>query len=110
VEAEKRKRIRMPYHACVTVTSNGSRIIDDGELADISMKGVFIDTPVMLDENSSCEVKIRIKAENSSLTILANGKVARKTDYGIGIEFDQDLVWWPVFSMYKRKANEKCGE
>ncbi len=97
---EKRGRMRISYNTNVAVKSDGEVVIAAAKLHDISMRGVFLDTDEYLPDGLECEVEIVLNGASSTLTILAQGIVARKTDEGIGIEFSDNLEWWPVFSMY----------
>lgn len=97
---EKRGRMRIPYKTKVSVKSDGGFIIREAELQDISMNGVFLQTDIYLPDGLKCAVEIIFNGKSSVLSIVAQGKVTRKTDSGIAIEFENNLEWWPVFSMF----------
>ncbi len=100
---EKRGRMRIAYNANVAVRADGDIVIPTAKLQDISMKGLFLATDEYLPDGLACNVEIVLDGASSTLTIVAQGAVSRKTDEGIGIEFADNLEWWPVFSMYSKR-------
>ena len=42
----------------------------------------------------------------STLSLDITGTVARSDPDGLGIHFEHDMEWWPIFSMY-HKGNDK---
>jgi len=104
MEKERRRRTRVVSRARVVVTVNGSEVVADGGLLNISMAGIFIDSPVRLTVGTHCEVRIVIMGSGSRLVMEINGQVARTSGDGLAIEFGSDLEWWPIFAMYHQKT------
>lgn len=108
---DKRGRMRTPFHTQVTISAAGQSEGCSGELLDISMNGVFVDTDAtVMAVGTPCEVKIVLQAKGSTLTIAAAGKVARLAGQGLAVEFDENLQWWPLFAMYQSKSQKSKNQ
>lgn len=99
---EKRLRMRIDCDALVTVKVNGNPAIANGKVSNISMAGLFVNSGTVMDVGASCQIDIILLGANnhSRLVMETSGRVVRACEEGVGIEFDQDLEWWPLFAMY----------
>ena len=60
-----------------------------GLLDNISMRGLFLPTEHRVPEGSACEVTIYLGGRVSGLSLDVKGEVARCTDDGLGVRFDE---------------------
>ena len=101
-----RRRTRVHYKTKVVINCDGVTEKITGKSTDISMNGIFIKTDQNVPLRTPCHVSLILKGKNSLLTMDINGKVMRKTPDGLGVQFDDDLEWWAIFSLYQ-KYSEK---
>ena len=82
--AEKRRHPRKPLRLNVKLTSGP--FSGEEQARDISLGGIFVETAEELRPGE--EIQLSIPFSNQELHIRLKGKVARKTEDGIGVEFD----------------------
>jgi sporulation protein YlmC with PRC-barrel domain len=104
-EVFERKQTRVNYLAALQITTEDAKVLL-GNLRDINEECLFakIDEPegepVFLPKvGTLVDVVMTINRGNSRLTIGTPGKVVRKDQGGIAIEFSEPLKWWPIFTM-----------
>ena len=86
MDDERRRRTRVLFETQVELKA-GNRVIQSSTSRDISQKGVFVVTGNQLPEGTDCQVTLRLLGASSDLTLKAEGRVARLTAEGMGIEF-----------------------
>jgi hypothetical protein len=80
---------RLPIHLEATITWNGTVV--DGELDNISLKGVFVQTAQKIPENASLMITIYHRTKDQQICRL-KGHVVRATDDGVALEFEKNLL------------------
>jgi len=75
---------RVSFSTRAEVNIGGKNI--SGEVSDVSMKGIHLCCDTEADAGTECKVRIFL-GEEDPLVIRAKGKIARKDDTGISIEF-----------------------
>lgn len=86
---EKRNFARLALHAKANLHQNGSTI--EGEVENLSMKGVFVMAPQRLEINDQVAVTIYHTLTPQVLCDL-KAKVVRVTDKGMGLQFEKTLL------------------
>ncbi len=87
-ETERRRHERVPFSTRVRIQSGEERFESNAELRDISLKGLFVRTPVRLAIDSPCKVEIELSGTSSELRIRVTARVIRHGKDGMGIRFD----------------------
>ncbi len=83
---ETRSAPRIPITEPLSLSSRHGEV-HYGETSDISMSGVFIETPASFELGESLELIITFFSEPEPIHF--GGEVVRVTDDGIGVRFDQ---------------------
>ncbi|MFO8048297.1 MAG: PilZ domain-containing protein [Desulfosudaceae bacterium] len=83
-DTEKRKHPRKPVKLSVNLTC-GKRS-GEKQARDISLGGIFVETSEEIKPGE--EIQLAIPFSNQDRQIRLKGRVARKTDDGIGVQFD----------------------
>ncbi len=99
---EKRKRLRLNYTTQVLLTLKDTDETIDATLTDISMNGMHVNASKELPLDTKCDIKIILTGKGSTLTLEIPGLIARSGNDGLGIHFQNDMEWWPIFSMYHK--------
>jgi len=86
---EKRNFARLALHAKANIHQNGETI--EGEVENLSMKGVFVMAPQMLAINDAVAVTIFHTLTPQVLCDL-RAKVVRITEKGMGLQFEKTLL------------------
>ena len=84
---EKRKFSRVPFAIGTFFTYRGCSY--QGEVHDLSLKGMFVKTPLHADIGAALPFTIQLSGATSDLSLQIEGVVARQTDAGLGIRFEQ---------------------
>ncbi|MFP4445745.1 MAG: PilZ domain-containing protein [Desulfosudaceae bacterium] len=82
--AEKRRHPRKPVRLSVKLTCGP--FSGQEQARDISLGGIFVETTEEIRPGE--DIQLLIPFSNQELQIRLKGKVARKTEDGIGVEFD----------------------
>ena len=100
MENDRRDRSRVKFETPVILQiDNQNRI--EGLSKNIGMKGLYVRSERRVPVGSSCDIDIILKGTHSNLVVQLKGSVIRQGESGIGIEFDKDMEWWAVFSMFE---------
>ncbi|ACM21556.1 PilZ domain protein [Geotalea daltonii FRC-32] len=86
---EKRKFARLAMHSDTNIKFNNTMY--SGTVRDLSMKGAFVTTDVLIPVNETVEVTIYTSSTPNMLCDL-QAKVIRSTEYGIGLEFEKTVL------------------
>ncbi len=102
MDKEKRKRLRISFTARTRIFDPETGSVCDVGLTDISMNGMSgTASDIPIKSGQYCVVEIIIPGKSSRLILEVHGKVARNTGNVIAVEFENDLEWWAIFSIYK---------
>lgn len=82
-----RKFSRVPFHVKATATVNGRSF--HGKVSNLSMNGMFLETPERLPEGDVAELTIRLEGTDPEIAVVFTGRVTRITDDGIGFHFEK---------------------
>lgn len=97
---EKRHRLRVDYEASVIIHPKDHDFEICGRSTNISMTGLFAASEHEVEAGTPCEVSIFLQGQNSLLTMEIAGQVIRSEDDGIAVQFNNDLEWWAIFTIY----------
>lgn len=98
---ERRKGTRTTFLTRVILSFSDGQDDVEGDLQDISIFGMFIETDRMVAPGSPCAVRIVITARNSRLVLKdIEGSVVRCDQRGLGIQFDARFEWYVIFKIY----------
>lgn len=98
---ERRQCTRTFFSTRAQVLLDNGHSIVEGELQDISIVGMFIETRARIAVGSSCSIQIIIPAQNSRLILEdIQGVIVRLEDNGLGIEFTSNMEWFVIFKIY----------
>jgi aspartate 1-decarboxylase len=86
---EKRNFARLALHAKANIHQNGQII--EGEVENLSMKGVFVTATRQMEINDTVAVTIYHTLTPQVLCDL-KAKVVRVTDRGMGLQFEKTLL------------------
>lgn len=76
-------------HLEATITWNGTVV--EGELDNISLKGIFLRTTQKIPENASLMITIYHRTKDQQICQL-KGHVVRSTGDGVALEFEKNLL------------------
>lgn len=98
---ERRKGTRTPFVTRAYLVFADGQTDLEGELQDISIFGMFVETAGEVVVGSSCSIRIAITARNSRLVIDGiEGVIARNGGRGVGIQFTSNMEWFVIFKVY----------
>lgn len=98
---ERRQCTRTFFSTRAQVLLDSGSTIIEGELQDISIFGMFIETKARISVGSSCSIQIIISAQHSRLLLEdIQGVVVRMGDNGLGIQFTSNMEWFVIFKIY----------
>ena len=87
---EKRKHKRVPFQAEAVVRDRDLTV--SGKIENLSMKGLFLKAAAADVGTGPLEVTILLSGSSSKLSIELTGKVVRKTENGMALQFlEMDL-------------------
>ena len=100
MKEERRERVRIRFKARVIIKTGNfvSNILMTS--VNISMTGLLAETQSDIAVGAHCNLAIIVPGRSSKLVLHIKGTVTRKTDKGVAIQFDDELEWWGLFSMY----------
>lgn len=85
----KRTFSRLPLHLEATITYNGT--IVDGEVEDISLKGVFFRTQQQIKPHDTVQVTVFSQSKENQVCQV-QARVVRTTKEGVALEFEKNLL------------------
>lgn len=98
---ERRQCTRTFFSTRAQVLLDNGHTIVEGELQDISIIGMFIETKACIAVGSSCSIQIIISAQHSRLILEdIQGVITRQEDKGLGIQFTSNMEWFVIFKIY----------
>jgi len=104
---ERRVSVRMLFVSTVSCRVVGVDKQFIGKLRDISITGLFMDMLDCPGVGKKCVVSVTFMGEHSRLIIDdICGVIARKTEEGWAVRFDQRLEWFALIPIYFRKVHD----
>lgn len=98
---ERRKGTRTAFLTRVILSFGNGQEDVEGDLLNISIFGMFIETDRKVVPDSPCTARIVVTAMNSRLVIEdIVGRVVRSDQRGLGIQFDARFEWFVIFMIY----------
>ncbi len=98
---ERRQCTRTFYSTRAQVLLDNGLTIVEGELQDISIVGMFIETQARIALGSICRIQIIISAQHSRLILEdIEGIIIRTDNNGLGIQFTSNMEWFVIFKIY----------
>ena len=89
MEGERREKTRVDFKTQVILNAGtSSEIVAEGDLKDISLKGIFVCTEKMIPIGSMCDIKILLSGTSSELSLKMKGQITRQDPSGLGIAFN----------------------
>jgi hypothetical protein len=87
---ERRKHSRVGSTTAIKIQLDaGEKRIDlQGSSKDLSLKGLFINSDDTLTAGTKCAIKIYLTGAIKEIKLQIDGTVVRKSESGMGIEFD----------------------
>jgi hypothetical protein len=86
---ERRQSLRVDFKTEIILKTPSQSYRLEGNSRDISQKGVYIYTAEEIPVETVCEVTLILTGAVPPITLNITGKVVRKTEDGIGIEFKE---------------------
>jgi hypothetical protein len=88
-DEDRRKYSRVGFATQIEIdlaTKDQARL--EGNSKDLSLKGIFVSTPIKFERGTPCSVKIYLTGAIERIELLIEGTIVRQTDTGIGILFN----------------------
>jgi hypothetical protein len=82
-----RKFSRVPFHVTATATAAGRSF--QGKVSNLSMNGLFLETPDRLPDGEVAELVITLQGTDPEIVVSFLGRVCRLTEDGIGFCFEK---------------------
>ena len=84
---EKRELIRVPFQIDTTILFENQTFT--GKIENLSLKGMFILTDGQFKLQDIIQITLHLAGESSDLEISVTGVIVRKTEKGIGVQFEK---------------------
>ncbi|MFZ5568767.1 MAG: PilZ domain-containing protein [Thermodesulfobacteriota bacterium] len=88
MEDERRKKRRVEFSTNIILKMDGNEIHVTGSSKDLSLNGVFINTPDNIPLNAACQVEIQLSGMVEPLLLRMKGTTVRKEPVGIAVLFE----------------------
>lgn len=98
---DRRRRLRIPFETRAHLWFLNLESPVPACMKNISMNGIFVETEEKFDLHTPCHVEVIIEAANSRLTMETRGFVSRLDSAGMGIQFENDMEWLALFSIFE---------
>lgn len=106
---ENRGRMRILCSTKVELVGTDDGIVA-GELHDISLSGMYCFLPqaagVKMQAGQNVMACLIMEQGSSSLRIEALAQIVRGDEVGAALIFQDPLVWWPLFTMFRKPAGQ----
>ncbi len=87
-EPNKRDFTRVPSGLDVDILmEDGCELA--GRVQNVSMRGIFVPTERAFEEGVKCRVMLHLGGRGHGITLEARGEVARSSENGLGVRFDE---------------------
>ncbi len=81
-----RGAVRVPVRATISAVKRDKEV--NGQIADLSITGIFVDWEKCFDVGEAVLIKMCIAEGGSLYDIIVHGTVVRHSENGMGIQFD----------------------
>jgi c-di-GMP-binding flagellar brake protein YcgR len=90
IHDERRKHTRVGFTTDITILleANGQQVKLKGSSKDLSLKGIFVKAEKWFEPQTQCVLKIYLSGGITEIELVIKSTIVRKTDVGMGIEFD----------------------
>lgn len=82
-----RKFTRVPYTVTATITCGGRSF--SGEVANMSLHGMLVRAPEMLNVDDAVEIVISMAGDDPEFRLTLSGIVVRSEEQSLGIKFEK---------------------
>ncbi|MGL1932876.1 MAG: PilZ domain-containing protein [Desulfotalea sp.] len=97
----KRIATRTDYKTKILIVSLEGELIGSGQMIDISVFGMRLNTECEIDVNREYQFSIIIKSPHSQLAIEnLKGQIKNLSDNEFGVEFSEKFDWFALFNVY----------
>ena len=105
---EKRKKIRVPFRAQITVDYQGEKLHLEGDSVNISMSGILAETREKIPLGTVCKVRMSLAGAEYPIELTMTGTVVRHDPTGFGIHFaEMDLDSYSLLrEIVRHNAND----
>ena len=98
---ERLKATRTPFNTEVFLSLGDGQTEIVGELQDLSMFGMYLETDRAVAAGLPCAVRIALSARSSRLVIKdIEASIVRSDRRGLGIQFGTRFEWYVIFKIY----------
>lgn len=105
---EKRECVRTNYKTVAYISNSSDESMIKAELQNISIFGMYAETPEEIDVGSMCRIQIVIDGHNSRLLMDdIDAEVIRRDDNGLGFRFTSNMEWLLLFTAYSHYEHYK---
>lgn len=89
-DSDRRQGVRVRFDTGVdlTIESGGKKINLQGDIKDISLRGIFVRTSEVLEQGSNCDIRMELTGTEVPIILEMKGKVVRIENPGIAVHFD----------------------
>lgn len=104
----KRKFDRFSFKADALITYKDR--VFQGEVADLSLKGLFVHTSEVVDLNEVVKVSIHFRGADEKFSFTIPAQVVRKCEEGIGLSFKRIDINSAILESYGEMLGDGGGE
>ncbi|MFP4039571.1 MAG: PilZ domain-containing protein [Desulfosudaceae bacterium] len=83
--SEQRRGTRVVFRVKAKMEYDGRSI--EGEVLNLSLKGMLVDTDINIPENQELAIKVYLSGTTSEVNLNMKGEVVRSDQTGVAIEF-----------------------
>ncbi len=87
---ERRRHARVGFSTAIQILldADGEPVKLEADSKDLSLRGIFVFTDKTVPAGTKCTVKIYLTGGIDKIELQMNATIVRKTENGMGIEFD----------------------
>ena len=97
---KERRRRRFSFSTKVILTFVGTSKQIKAESKNVSVNGIYVKSRAKIPVDTHCDIEIIISGKSSRLRLELEGKVVRRDNEGLGIEFINPMEWFALFPIY----------
>lgn len=87
-QTNRRAKIRVDFQTRIAIEVLEPAVRCDGDSKNLSLKGIFVETPIDVPIKARCRVQIFLSGTEPPVSFQLEGAVARKEPSGFAIAFD----------------------
>jgi len=81
-------RVKFAIPLKIELDIDGKIVELPGSSKNLSLKGIYIDTPRRFKPGTPCSVKLQLSGSSEKIELIMQASIARKTGEGMGISFE----------------------